>query len=101
MDTAQTIFEEMVRGGATGRNVTGCDVSHLTGSDVRHVTGSHVSGVGPDRNYVLRVPGSAFRRFFSYYSSSTVVQVPWLPEVAEGHVIPSGFPLVCACATGS
>ena len=38
---------------------------------------------------------------FSYYSSSTVVQVPWLPEVAEGHVTPSGFPLVCACATGS
>ena len=41
MDTAQTIFEEVVRGGATGRNVTGSDVSH--------VTGNHVSGDGPDR----------------------------------------------------
>ena len=60
MDTAQTIFEEVVRGGATGRNVTGRDFSHVTGSDVSHVTGSdvshvtgsdvsHVSGVGPDR----------------------------------------------------
>jgi hypothetical protein len=33
---------------------------------------------------------------FSYNScstSSTVVQVTWLPEVADGHVTPKGFPL--------
>jgi hypothetical protein len=38
-----------------------------------------------------------FPRFFSYYSSSTklctVVQVPWLPEVTEGHVTPKMVPL--------
>jgi hypothetical protein len=41
---------------------------------------------------------------FTYYScststSSTVVQVLWLPEVTEVH--PKGFPWVRACATGS
>jgi hypothetical protein len=36
-------------------------------------------------------------RFF--LSSSTVVT--WLPDVTEGHLTPSGFPWVCACATGS
>ena len=32
-------------------------------------------------------------RFFSYYSSSTVVQVPGLPEVTKGHVTPFGVHL--------
>ena len=35
--------------------------------------------------------------FSSYYNSSTkcstVVEVPWLPEVNKGHVTPSGFPV--------
>ena len=31
----------------------------------------------------FRFPG-----LFSYYNSSTVVQVPWLPEETEGHVTP-------------
>ena len=81
MGTAETIFEEVVRGGATGSHVTGSDVSH----------GSHVTE--RDRNYVLRMPGSAFLLFFFYYSSSIVVQVPWLPEVTEGHVTPFVVPL--------
>ena len=44
---------------------------------------------------------SVHARLFSYYSSkcNTVIQVPWLPEVTEGHVTPLGFPRVCACAT--
>ena len=33
------------------------------------------------------------RVFLSYFSSSTVVQVPWLPDVTEGHVTPKGFSL--------
>jgi hypothetical protein len=47
---------------------------------------------------VLCMPGSAFPRFFL---TIVVVQVPWLPEVTKGHVIPSGFPWMCECATGS
>jgi hypothetical protein len=47
----------------------------------------------------------AFPAFFSYYNGSTkcstVVQVPWLPEVTKGHVTPSGFPWVCAYTTGN
>ena len=49
-----------------------------------------------DRRYVLRMPG--FPPLF-FLSSSTVVT--WLPDVTEGHLTPSGFPWVCACATGS
>ena len=53
-------------------------------------------------SYCVRMPG--FSTVFFYYSSSTkcntVVQVPVLPEVNEGHVTHSGFPWVCACATG-
>jgi len=65
-----------------------------TGSDV---TGSHVTGRDPDRNrkYVLRMRNRYI--LYYYYSSSTkcstVVQVPWLPEVTEGHVTPKGVPL--------
>ena len=32
-----------------------------------------------------------FPRFFSYYDSSTVVQVLWLLEVTKGHVTPKGW----------
>jgi hypothetical protein len=41
----------------------------------------------------------AFSRVFSL--TIVVVQVPGLPEVTEGHVTPSGFLWVWACATGS
>jgi len=43
MGTAQTIFEEVVRGGTTGSDATG---SYVTASDV-----SHVTGTGPDRKW--------------------------------------------------
>jgi hypothetical protein len=71
---------------------TGSDVNHVTRSDV--ITGS------------MFWTCPAFTHVFSYYSSrkcSTVVQVPGLPEVTEGHVTPKGFHLgeVCACATES
>ena len=35
-----------------------------------------------------------FPALFSYYNSSTVVQVPWLPEVTKGHVTPKGWKCV-------
>ena len=55
----------------------------MTGIDV---TGRGLTGRGPDhiRKHVMRMR-------FSYYSTtkcSTVVQVPRLPGVTEGHVIP-------------
>ena len=43
---------------------------------------------GPDRKYVLRMPG--FPRVF-------FLVVTWLPDVIKGHLTPC----VCACATGS
>ena len=42
-----------------------------------------------------------FPHFFLTIVVVQVVQVPWLPEVTKGHVNPSGFPSVCAFATGS
>ena len=54
-----------------------------------------LSGSGPDRKYVLRMPGF-FPRFF--LSSSTVVT--WLLKVTRGLLTPSGFPWVCVCGTG-
>jgi hypothetical protein len=47
MGTAQARFTEMVRGGATGSDVsrvTRSDVSHVTRSDVSHVTGNDITG---------------------------------------------------------
>ena len=32
MNTAQLVFEDMVRGGATGSDVTVSNISHVTGS---------------------------------------------------------------------
>jgi hypothetical protein len=55
-----------------------------------------LSGSGPDRKYVLRMPVFSPRFFLS---SSKVVT--WLPNVTKGHLIPSGFPWVCAYATGN
>ena len=43
--------------------MNGSDVSDITGSDVSDMTGSDVIGMGPDRKYVLRMPGF-FPRFF-------------------------------------
>ena len=68
--------------------MTGNDVSHVKGSDV---TGSQGSTFFPP-----------FPALFSYYSSSTVVQVPWLPDERMSRDF-EGVPLgeVWACATGS
>ena len=41
------------------------------------------------------------RVFFLTIVVQNVVQVPWLPDVTEGHLTLKGFPWVCACATGS
>ena len=66
----------------------------LTGGDVSHVTGSMFCAC-PDP------PRTIFPRFFRFAvlfsydycsTSSTVVQVPWLPEVTEGNVTPKEFP---------
>ena len=82
MGTAQTTFAGE-RWGATG--------SHVTGSDISHMTGSHQTW--PE---VCSAHARLFPAFFSYYCSrkcNTVVQVPGLPEVTKGHVIPFGVPL--------
>ena len=89
MGTAQATFVEVLWG-ATGNDMTGSDVN----------------GSGADRKW--RYDRSMFctcatnsRVCFLTISSSTVVQVPWLPEVTQGHVTPSGFPWVRACAIES
>jgi hypothetical protein len=48
---------------------------------------SHVTGSGPGRKYVLRMPRFFPRVFFF------LVVVTWLPDVTEGHFIPFGVPL--------
>jgi hypothetical protein len=109
----------------TGSHVTGSDVSHVTGSDTSHVpcrkyvlrmcirklhnirlSVAFWPEVTKSRDRKRPCPealltGSRFcacpvfpRVFFS-------VVVTWLPDVAKGHLTPSGFPWVCACATGS
>jgi hypothetical protein len=76
-----------------------CAISALVGPFDRkwqsHVIGRALSGSGPDRKYVLRMP--VFPPCF-FLSSSTVVT--WLPNVTKSHLTPSGFPWVCACGTG-
>ena len=54
----------------------------LTGSDV---TGSHVTGRVPEPEVIACASATG--------TCSTVVQVPWLPEVTEGHVTPKEVPL--------
>jgi hypothetical protein len=68
--------------------LTGSDVSHMTGSDV---TGSHVTGRGPHETGSDCMRMCNLYSLYYYYSSSTkcstVVQVPWLPEMTEDHVM--------------
>jgi hypothetical protein len=102
--------------GATGSHVTGSDDSHMTGTGsmlCACATGNGAISIllGPfHRKWVSHVTEtvrkrpwpevcSAHARIFtsSFFLSSstkcnTVVQVPWLPEVTKGHVIPSEFP---------
>ena len=74
-------------GGATG--------NHVTGSDKVGWPEEALSGSGPDRKYVLRMPR------FSPAFFSLVVVVPWLPDVTKGYLSPFRVLLVWACATGS
>jgi hypothetical protein len=78
MGTAQLSFVELVRGGATGSQVTG---SYVTCS--------------------REVCSADTRLFPRFFLTRVVVQVSKLPEVTNGHVNPSGFPWVCGCATAS
>jgi hypothetical protein len=115
MGTAQVAFAEE-RWGANGSDVSG---SHMTGHDVNH----------RDRKYVLRMrnrklhnirpsvafwpevtsvtwpeealSGSMFCAYPAFSRAFFLVVVTWLPDVTKGHLTPSGFPWVCACATGS
>ena len=59
------------------------------------VTCPEVTLTGSDRKYVLRMPGFPP----AFFLTIAVVQVQGLPEMTEGHVTPSGFPCMCACAT--
>jgi hypothetical protein len=106
-------FLQFTKPGANPRRigeveVTWPEVTSVTGSMFcACATGSCVISamVGPfDRKWQIHVTGNMFcacpafsRRFF--LSNSTVVT--WLPDVTEGHLIPSRFPWMCACATGS
>ena len=69
----------------TGSDVTGSDDVHMTGSDRMRM----------HNWYIL----------YYYYSSSTtcstVVQVPWLPEVTERVTLPRRDGRMYACATES
>ena len=91
--------QSRICGGSKGSDHCACLIgSHVTGSDV---TGSHmtVSGSWPEealtgsdvitKSMFCTCPEGHSRVFFSYYSS-TIVQVPWLPE--------STLPLGCAHA---
>ena len=69
----------------------------LTGSDISYVSGSGITG-----SHRVRMRNRYI--WYYYYSSSTkcstVVQVPWLPELTEGHALgcPEEGSLVCADA---
>jgi hypothetical protein len=106
MGTAQATFTEMVRGGATGSDVshvTGSDVSHVTGSDVSHVTGNDITGSVTERKWHHRnrkwlCMHNRFPRFFScYFISSTVVLLHMTDMATGSH--PKGFSCLCACPT--
>ena len=101
---AQRIVQGAQRGAGHYACVTGNDVTG-SGTDRNEVTWSHVTGSDVITGSMICACPEVHHAFFSYYSSSTkcsnVVQVPWLPEVTEGHVNPLGFPWVCACTTGS
>jgi hypothetical protein len=117
MGTAQAIFAVERCSGATGSDVTESDV---TGRDVNHV---------PCQKYVLHMlnrklrnirpsvafwpevtsvtwpeealSGSMFCAYPAFSLAFFLVVVTWLPDVTKGHLTPSGFPWVCAYATGS
>jgi hypothetical protein len=67
-----------------------CAISALVGPFDRKWQ-SHVTGRGHVRKYDMCMPGFSPRFVLT---SSTVVT--WLPDVTEGHLIPSVFPWVCA-----
>ena len=48
---------------------------------------------------MFRLKSSTYHN--NFVLSRGVVQVPWVPEVTECHVTPSGFSSVCVCSTGS
>jgi hypothetical protein len=66
----------------TSPALTGSDANHVTGSDV---TGSHLTGRYPEPEVIACASATGI--------CSTVVHVPWLPEVTEGHVTPKEVPL--------
>jgi hypothetical protein len=117
MGTDKLVFAVELCGGATGSDMTGNDV---TGSDVSHVTGSdHVrkyvlrmrnrkshhicpsrafwAEVTKSRDWKRPCPEVALNgsRFCACLAIPRVflVVVTWLPDVTEGHLTPSGFPL--------
>ena len=90
MSTAQAIIAvDQNRKWRQSRALSGsCTISALMAFDRKWQ--SHVTEVC-----------SAHARFFPRFCLSSTV-VTWLPDVTEGHLIPSGFPWVCAtgsCAT--
>ena len=68
---------------------------HRIGSDGTENDISHVTGVTSSPEMTSHEVTS-FSSIFSYYSSSTkcstIVHVPWLPDMTKGHVTPKGFP---------
>jgi hypothetical protein len=90
----------------------------MRSSVIYQYSSTRISGGGATRSDRMRMRNRKWRKsrdvvtgsmfcacpVFSYYSNtkcSTVIQVPGLPEVTEGHVIPKRFHLgeVCACAS--
>jgi hypothetical protein len=79
----QTVFRE--ERGATGSDDTG---NHVTGrGPARKAPESTLTGTGSHECDRLRM-----RNHFPRFFLTIVVQVPWLPEVTEGHVTQKGFP---------
>ena len=50
-------------------------------------------------SYVVALTGSIFCACPVFLRIFFLVVVTWLPDVTKGHLTPSGFPLVFACAT--
>jgi hypothetical protein len=50
---------------------------------------------------VMCLSGSMFCAYPAFSRAFFLVVVTWLPDVTKGHMTPSAFPWVCACATGS
>ena len=122
MGTDKATFEVVLWGGATGSDVTGSDISHVTGSDpvrkynmrMRYRKSCHIrpsgafwSEVTKSRDWKRPCPEVALTgsRFFAcpaFSCAFLLVVVTGLPNVTQGHLIPSGFSLVYgtgSCAT--